>query len=151
MSTARPVMRTLQYPGRSWWQLGAAGVGDGEKQMSLRDSLGGKMKVWEPHPMPCSCICSSEPTHCSEVSFHILSGSFPDMPGKVIQKPSKCLWRWHDGEYSCQDERDLSIIWTKGKDLVDRERVKYQRGEVSGGVRSPRRRGGVESRTQVKG
>ena len=87
MSTARPVMRTLQYPGRSWWQLGAAGVGDGEKQMSLRDSLGGKMKVWEPHPMPCSCICSSEPTHCSEVSFHILSGSFPDMPGQMIIRP----------------------------------------------------------------
>lgn len=142
MSTARPVMRTLQYPGRSWWQLGAAGVGDGEKQMSLRDSLGGKMKVWEPHPMPCSCICSSEPTHCSEVSFHILSGSFPDMPGKVIQKPSKCLWRWHDGEYSCQDERDLSIIWTKGKDLVDRERVKIskRRGKWWGEV--PKKEGG---------
>lgn len=152
MSTVRQVMRTLQYPGSSWWQLGAAGVEDEERKRSLRESLGRNNEslgtsILRPFSAPagqCLLIVLR-----SASTFSV--GLFLTCQARLYRSQIKCLWCLHDGEYSCKNERDLSIIWTKGKDLIERKRVKIskRRGNWWGEV--PKKERGVESRIQVKG
>lgn len=88
--TVRPVMRTLWYSDRSWWQIRVAGIGDREKQMALREILGEKMKGY------------SLLLYFLGNAYSLFWGQLPPSRGvfpwhsRWGYTEARCLQNWHD-------------------------------------------------------
>lgn len=143
-------MRTLWYPGRSWWPLGLADVEDGEKQMVLRDILGDKIKGLELpwYPLLLYLLADAYSLFWDKLppsQVFILSRIFQI---KLYRSPMSFCTTDTIENILPKVKESWACTWTKGKDLVEKTTVTIskRRGHRESVV--PKEERAMESGTQ---